>query len=164
VMLKRERATDQTWIYFPGKDIPFGRLHEPTNWSAAMAPPGCTLLVTERFCFRGDASWNAADADLIDSTVEHLAKLGFIHRHEVHDAVVLRIPSAYPLFDVGYQEHSQVLYDYLERFENLQLAGRGGRFCYFNMDQAIASGFAAAEELLRRDTEMGAAVAIGGTR
>ncbi|MEK7738047.1 MAG: FAD-dependent oxidoreductase, partial [Pseudomonadota bacterium] len=32
VMLKRERATDQTWIYFPGKDIPFGRLHEPTNW------------------------------------------------------------------------------------------------------------------------------------
>jgi protoporphyrinogen oxidase len=164
VMLKRERATDQTWIYFPGKDIPFGRLHEPTNWSAAMAPPGCTLLVTERFCFRGDASWNAADADLIDSTVEQLAKLGFIHRREVCDAVVLRIPSAYPLFEVGYQEHSLVLCDYLERFENLQLAGRGGRFRYFNMDQTIASGLAAAEELLRRDIETRAANAIGGTR
>lgn len=164
VMLKRERATDQTWIYFPGKDIPFGRLHEPTNWSAAMAPPGCTLLVTERFCFRGDATWNAADAELIDSTVEQLAKLGFIHRNEVHDAVVVRIPSAYPLFEVGYQEHSRVLCDYLERFENLQLAGRGGRFCYFNMDQAIASGFAAAEELLGRNTETRTAVAIGGTR
>ena len=62
VMLDRDRATDQTWIYFPGKDVPFGRLHEPTNWSAAMAPPGRTLLVTERFCFRGDATWNAADA------------------------------------------------------------------------------------------------------
>lgn len=164
VMLKRERATDQTWIYFPGKDIPFGRLHEPTNWSAAMAPPGCTLLVTERFCLRGDATWNATDAELIDSTVEHLVKLGFIQRHEVHDGVVIRVAAAYPLFDVGYQEHVQVLCDYLERFENLQLAGRSGRFSYFNMDQTIASGLAGAEELLRRDTETRAAVAIGGKR
>ena len=96
--------------------------------------------------------------------MEHLVKLGFIHRREVCDAVVLRIPSAYPLFEVGYQEHSQILCDYLERFENLQLAGRGGRFCYFNMDQTIASGLAAAEELLRRDTETRAAIAVGGTR
>jgi protoporphyrinogen oxidase len=164
VMLKRERATDQTWIYFPGKDIPFGRLHEPTNWSAAMAPPGCTLLVTERFCFRGDATWNSTDADLIDSTVEHLVKLGFIHRSEVHDGVVVRISAAYPLFDVGYQEHVQVLCDYLERFDNLMLAGRSGRFRYFNMDQTIASGLTAAQELLGRDIEMGSAVGIGGAR
>ena len=52
VVLDRERATDRTWIYFPENDIPFGRLHEPKNWSAAMAPPGATLLVTERFVSR----------------------------------------------------------------------------------------------------------------
>lgn len=164
VMLKRERTTGLSWIYFPGKDIPFGRLHEPTNWSTAMAPPGCTLLVTERFCFRGDATWNAADGELIDSTVEHLAKLGFIHRHEVHGGMVVRIPSAYPLFEVGHQERSQILCAYLARFENLQLAGRGGRFRYFNMDQSIASGLAAAEELLTCDTGLSANVAIGGVR
>ena len=162
VMLDRDRATDQTWIYFPGKDIPFGRLHEPTNWSAAMAPPGHTLLVTERFCFRGDATWNAADAELIETTVQHLEKLGFIRRHEVRDGMVVRIPAAYPLFEVGYQERSRILCDYLERFENLQVAGRGGLFRYYNMDQAIASGLAAAEALLGRDTEMRAAVAVGG--
>ena len=162
VMLERERATDQTWIYFPGKDIPFGRLHEPTNWSAAMAPPGHTLLVTERFCFRGDATWNASDAELIETTVQHLEKLGFIRRHEVCDGRVVRIPAAYPLFDVGYLEHSQILAEYLERFENLQLAGRGGLFRYYNMDQAIASGLAAAQALLERDMQMGAAVAAGG--
>ncbi len=162
VMLDRERATDQTWIYFPGKDIPFGRLHEPTNWSAAMAPPGRTLLVTERFCFRGDATWNASDAELIETTVQHLEKLGFIRRREVHDGMVVRIPAAYPLFEVGYQERSQVLRDYLERFENLQVAGRGGRFRYYNMDQAIASGLAAAQALLGRDTAKCATVALGG--
>jgi protoporphyrinogen oxidase len=160
VMLERERATDQTWIYFPGMDIPFGRLHEPTNWSAAMAPPGCTLLVTERFCFRGDATWNASDAELIETTVYHLEKLGFIRRREVLDGMVVRIPAAYPLFEVGFQERSQILCDYLERFDNLQVAGRGGLFRYYNMDQAISSGLAAAEALHARDARV-PAVAVG---
>ena len=162
VMLRRERATDQTWIYFPGKDIPFGRLHEPTNWSVAMAPPGHTLLVTERFCFRGDATWNAADAELIDTSVHHLEQLGFIRRCEVFDGMVVRIPAAYPLFEVGYQEHSRILCGYLARFENLQVAGRGGLFRYYNMDQAISSGLAAAEAQLARDRCMPAASASGG--
>ncbi|MFH1603660.1 MAG: FAD-dependent oxidoreductase [Pseudomonadota bacterium] len=164
VMFERERATDQTWIYFPGKDIPFGRLHEPTNWSAAMAPPGCTLLVTERFCFRGDASWNASDAELIETTVHHLETLGFIRRQEVRDGMVVRIPAAYPLFEVGYQERTQILCDYLGRFDNMQLAGRSGLFRYYNMDQAIASGLAAAEAQLVRNTPMPAAAAVGGVR
>ena len=162
VMLDRERATDQTWIYFPGKDIPFGRLHEPTNWSTAMAPPGRTLLVTERFCFRGDATWNASDAELIETTVHHLEKLGFIRRPEARDGMVVRIPAAYPLFEVGYREHSRFLCEYLRRFENLQVAGRGGLFRYYNMDHAIASGLAAAEVLLERDAATPAAVAVGG--
>jgi len=94
--------------------------------------------------------------------VHHLEQLGFIRRHEAHDGMVVRIPAAYPLFEVGYQERSQILCDYLERFENLQVAGRGGRFRYYNMDQAIASGLAAAQALLGRDTAMRAAVAVGG--
>lgn len=150
VMLARARATDQTWIYFPEKAVPFGRLHEPTNWSAEMAPAGCTLLVTERFCFRGDATWNASDAELVESTVMHLERLGFVRRAEVRDSAVVRIPAAYPLFEVGHQARSQVLCDYLARFENLRLAGRGGMFRYYNMDHAMASGLDAADAVLRR--------------
>jgi protoporphyrinogen oxidase len=47
VMVNRERVTDQTWIYIPEKKIPFGRIHEPKNWSVDMAPPGKTLMVIE---------------------------------------------------------------------------------------------------------------------
>ena len=140
VMLGRERVTDQTWIYFPGKDIPFGRLHEPTNWSAAMAPPGRTAR-DRALLFRGDAAWNAAAADLIETTVTHLERLGLLRAPKIAMApVVRRIPTAYPLFEVGYQARTQVLCDYLARFENLQLAGRGGTFRYYNMDHAMASG------------------------
>jgi UDP-galactopyranose mutase len=75
--------------------------------------------------------------------------------------MVVRIPAAYPLFEVGFQERSQILCDYLERFNNLQVAGRGGLFRYYNMDQAISSGLAAAEAQIARDTRMPTAVAVG---
>lgn len=32
VMLDRERITDNTWIYLPEKDVPIGRIHEPSNF------------------------------------------------------------------------------------------------------------------------------------
>ena len=150
VMLDRPRVTDQTWIYVPDPEVPFGRLHEPTNWSERMAPPGQTLLVTEHFCCRGDATWRARDEDLAERTVAHLARLGFISRREVIASAVVRVPRAYPLFEVGYREHHERICAYLGRFRNLEIAGRGGTFKYLNMDHAIAAGIDAAERILGR--------------
>ncbi len=148
VMLDRERATDQSWIYFPDRRIPFGRIHEPTNWSPCMAPSGRTLLVAELFCFRGDGTWSASDEELADRTVDGLRDLGIASRHEVLDVAVLRIPNAYPLFEVGYEQHREAVFAYLRRFENLVLAGRGGTFSYLNMDHAMSAGLEAAGRIL----------------
>lgn len=153
VMLNRPRATDLTWIYFPEKHIPFGRVHEPTNWSPHLAPPGTTVLVAEHFCCRGDATWGTRDEDLVAATAAQLAQLGFIRREEVIDGVALRIPAAYPLFEVGYQGRCDTLLAYLDRFPNLHLAGRGGMFRYYNMDAAIESGLSAAETVLQREPQ-----------
>jgi protoporphyrinogen oxidase len=153
VMLDRERATDQSWIYFPERRIPFGRIHEPTNWSAGMAPKGGTLLVAEQFCFRGDDTWKASDQELADGAIRTLQGLGIISGKEVLESTVLRIPKAYPLFEVGYQEHCRTLLGHLRKFRNLFPAGRGGTFSYYNMDQAMASGMAAAERILRASSE-----------
>ncbi|MBI2226303.1 MAG: hypothetical protein HYU44_15450 [Betaproteobacteria bacterium] len=153
VMLNRPRATDLTWIYFPEKHIAFGRVHEPANWSADMAPPGTTILVAEHFCCRGDATWSTRDEDLISTTVAQLEQLGFIRREEVTDGIALRIPAAYPLFEVGYQDRCDTVLAYLDRFPNLHLAGRGGMFRYYNMDRAIESGFSAAETILQRASQ-----------
>jgi UDP-galactopyranose mutase len=60
------------------------------------------------------------------------------------------LPHAYPVFEVGYAEHLNVITDYLNRFENLQLVGRTGAFGYLNMDHALASGIQGAEHILRR--------------
>ncbi len=153
IMVDRERVTDQTWIYIPEKRIPFGRIHEPTNWSRSMAPPGKTLIVTEHFCFRGDATWKASDEELSESTIASLVDLRLINRQEVSDRVVVRIPCAYPLFEVGYAEHYRTICGYLSRYRNLHAIGRGGLFKYYNMDHAIESGMTAAEEIVLKNVQ-----------
>jgi protoporphyrinogen oxidase len=153
VMLDRERATDQSWMYFPERRVPFGRIHEPTNWSERMAPPGTTLLVAEQFCFRGDATWNASDRELADRTVHALHGLGLASPREVLGSAVVRVPRAYPLFEVGYREHLHTVAAHLRRFRNLFPAGRGGTFAYHNMDHALASGREAAARILALEPE-----------
>lgn len=150
VMVDRERVTDQTWMYTPDRRVPFSRIHEPTNWSARMAPAGQTLLVTEHFCFRGDETWKARDEELSGITIAHLERLGFIRLPEVIDSVVVRVPKAYPLFEVGYRAHYDRICAYLNQFGNLQTTGRSGTFAYLNMDHAIASGIDAGERILTR--------------
>jgi protoporphyrinogen oxidase len=153
VMVARKRVTDLTWIYIPEQRIPFGRIHEPTNWSEEMAPEGKTAVVAEYFSFRGDGIWKTDDRKLIDLTAEHLECLGFISRREVLGGVVVRVPGAYPLFDVGYRDACDELYDYLGRFGNLHLAGRSGMFRYYNMDHAVESGIRTAEKIVGKEVK-----------
>lgn len=155
VMIDRERVTDQTWIYIPEKKIPFGRIHEPTNWSRKMAPPGKTLLVAEFFSFNGDAMWSKSDRELAAITVSNLENLGFLKRHEVLDSSIVRVPRAYPLFEIGYRELCDEIHDYLDKFNNLHIAGRSGMFRYYNMDHAIESGITTAEGLIASNGNAG---------
>ena len=153
VMVDKKRVTDQTWIYIPEEKIPFGRIHEPTNWSEKMAPEGKTLLVIEYFSFKGDRIWSDTDSHLVETTVKHLEKLGFLKSRDVCDSLVVRVPKAYPLFEVGYRELCEELYAYLGQFRNLHVVGRSGMFRYYNMDHAIESGIKAAEAVMGREME-----------
>ncbi|HAM50401.1 MAG TPA: FAD-dependent oxidoreductase [Nitrospiraceae bacterium] len=155
IMIDRRRVTDQTWIYVPERNMPFGRIHEPTNWSEEMAPEGKTIMVMEFFSFRGDRIWNESDEGLVDLTVANLEQLGFIASNEVIDSAVVRVPKAYPLFEVGYRNICREIHQYLSRFKNLHITGRGGMFRYYNMDHAIESGVGSAERVLKKAARVG---------
>ena len=149
LFVNKKSMTDLTWMYFPGNDIPFGRIHEPKNWSSDLAPSGNSHIIAEYFCNSGDATWQSPDDTIVDSTTYHLQKLGFFEKNDVIDSCVLRIPYAYPVFDLHYQKHLKVITDFLDGFDNLQLIGRSGMFSYLNMDQAMESGIMAAERVMR---------------
>ena len=144
IAVDKPEVTNLSWIYIPDKDIPFGRIHEPKVWSSAMAPEGKSLLVVEYFCFRNEGVWLNTDEELIETSVKGLEGLGFLKANEVFRGWVLRVPGAYPLFEIGYEEKTKILLDYLAGFDNLTVAGRAGKFAYLNMDHAIAAGLEAA--------------------
>ena len=155
VMINRKKATDQTWIYIPEQKIPFGRLHEPTNWSEKMAPEGKTIIVAEFFSFKGEGLWSKSDEELTTITVENLENMGFVKKHEVIGSSIVRVPNAYPLFEVGYKERCDEIYEYLGRFKNLHITGRSGMFRYYNMDHAIESGIKTAERIIKKMQDTG---------
>lgn len=148
LMLNREQVTADTWLYIHDPDIAFARIHEPKNWSPAMAPEGTTSLVCELFCDRGDAFWTAPDEALIELAVKDLESLGFFDRREVIDGFVVRAVRAYPTYTLGYQRHLDVLKRYLRGFDNLQIVGRYGTFRYNNSDHSVETGILAARNLL----------------
>ena len=161
IMLNRERVTDLTWMYLPGKDIPLGRIHEPKNWSPRMAPEGKTHIVAEYFCFKDDRIWNSSDEELTEMTVQQLEKLGFIDKKEVIDSCIVKVPKAYPLYEVGYTEYYSRILEYLKNFKNLHIIGRTGMFQYLNMDGAIESGIEIAEDILKKSPQKKDAFPIG---
>lgn len=150
VRFDRPPITDDTWIYIPERSIIFGRIHEPTNWSPEMSPPGKTSLVFEFWCNQGDAVWNMPDDIMIELTIKDFVKLHLAPGAERHvvGGTVVRCSKAYPMYVIGYERPLVVIKDYLSRFTNLTLIGRYGTFMYNNMDHAIETGIRAAENVL----------------
>jgi len=150
LMLRRPRVTPDTWLYVHDRNILFGRLHEPKNWSPAMVPGDAyTSIVAEYFCSFGDAIWQRSDDALVEQTVGHLADdLRFIARDEVIGGFCVRAPRAYPSYVLGYDRPLAVVKQFVSQFTNLQIIGRYGTFRYNNTDHSIETGLLAAKNIL----------------
>lgn len=150
LMLKKRQVTPDTWLYVHDRNILFGRLHEPKNWSPAMVPSDeFTSLVVEYFCSYGDHIWTMTEEELVDRTVQHLVEdLEFITPDEVIGGFTIRAPRAYPAYVIGYQEPLNRIKAFIGDIDNLQIIGRYGTFRYNNTDHAIETGLLAAKNIL----------------
>jgi protoporphyrinogen oxidase len=144
---KGETLTPESWIYFPDTDIPFGRIHEPKNWSRHMCRKGESSVVLEFFCDKDDDIWNTDDDSLFNKGKEGLKKVGLLKDQEITGYKVVRIEKCYPMYKMGYQEHVRVIKDFLSRFDNLICIGRNGTFKYLNIDHVIEQGIKCAENI-----------------
>ncbi len=136
------------WIYFPDRAIPFGRISEMRNFSAAMSPPGKTSLFVEYFCWTGDDVWMVDRQALTDRTVQILSDLGFIRPEQVRRSYLLRASDVYPVYDLEYPERLARVKGWLDGLENLHYIGRPGRFRYNNQDHSLEMGILAGRGIL----------------
>jgi protoporphyrinogen oxidase len=146
--LKRDKVSNDSWTYFPEKKLIFGRTHEPKNWSPEMVPgPEFTSLVVEIFSTRGEPVWEMTDQEIVSRVVEQMHEIGWIRRTDLHKSWVQRIPFAYPVYRVGYEEKLQQVRDYLGQWSGLHLVGRTGSFRYMNSDGVVEDVFRFMSEL-----------------
>jgi protoporphyrinogen oxidase len=150
--LNKPHVVPDQWIYFPDKEIPFGRIMEPRNFSPLLCPEGKTSLLLEFFCWQNDEIWCAETNKLLEISIPWLEKFNFINRKDVINAYLHREKYAYPLYDLAYAQHEKVVKDYLKSFTNLTCIGRSGIFKYNNQDHAIEMGLLAARSIIDNKT------------
>jgi protoporphyrinogen oxidase len=146
--LKRKQVSRDSWTYFPSKKLVFGRTHEPRNWSSEMVPnANVTSLAVEIFSSRGEAVWQLPDGAILELVAEQMSRIGWIARSDIFKWWVLRVPFAYPVYRVGYEDKLRQVKEYLGRWPHLHLVGRTGSFKYMNSDGVIEDVFRFLAEL-----------------
>lgn len=146
--LDKPHVTQDNWIYFPNKEIPFGRVSEMKNFSADMAPADKTSLFIEFFAFETDPIWSMSKEQVLELVLPYFEEFGFFRREEVRNAYLGRRRFVYPVYDMDYPENLEIIKRYLDGIENLHYIGRPGRFKYTNQDHSLEMGIVACRSLL----------------
>ena len=156
IALNKKQVSKDSWTYFPLKHLTFGRTHEPKNWSKEMVPSDeYTSLAVEIFSSRGEPIWEMSDEGILDRVIAEMNDIGWINKSEVHKSWVLRVPYAYPVYRIGYQQKLRAVRNYLARWRNIHLVGRTGAFTYMNSDGVIEDVFRFLEEVFTVEEESG---------
>jgi hypothetical protein len=148
IVNKRDVFPDN-WIYIHDQNVKLGRVQNFKNWSPYMIPdPEKTCLGLEYFCFEGDDLWSMPDQKLIDLGKKELETLDLVRANDVVDGTVVRMPKAYPVYDSNYKEMLQIVRQFIDKINNLQLVGRNGMHRYNNQDHSMLTAIYAKENIL----------------
>lgn len=136
------------WIYIQESDVKIGRLQIFNNWSPGMVQDKNKIWIgLEYFCNEGDPLWTLPDDDLKILGASELSKVGLIDKSDVEDAVVIRMPKAYPAYFGSYDDFEQIR-KYLDTFQNLFLIGRNGMHRYNNQDHSMLTAKVAVDNIV----------------
>ena len=138
--LNRDTFSPNASLYFPSEEFPFTRLYEPKNRSSEMAPQGQTVIVLELPCYNDDAVWNMSETALQTEVWEALQRVKPLFPEEVIHYQTYKLPFAYPVLEVGFEERVTRLVRYFETFENLYMTGRSSLFRYLHLHDLFKAG------------------------
>jgi protoporphyrinogen oxidase len=140
--------TPDMWIYIQEKDVKIGRLQIFNNWSPYLVKDykNTVWIGLEYFCSENDSLWNMEEDDFIGFAINELEKINIIHKENVVDRCMVKIPKAYPAYFGSYNKFN-LIRNFTDEFENLFLVGRNGMHKYNNMDHSMLTAMAAVENI-----------------
>lgn len=144
-----EDFSPHTWQYVSDFDLLPTRIQEPKRRSPSMSPKGKSSIMLEIPCNKGDKIWDMNEDELLEIVKKDLNKLKFDIEDKIVDYFSFTTEHAYTLMDVEYNEKRDKTITYLNKFENLIMAGRQGTYRYIFLDTAMETGLMAAQKLLK---------------
>ena len=116
-------------------------MSEQKNVSPSMVPADRTVLCIELSCWRDEPMWNASDEEVYRIALADLMKMGYgVTEAEVEDYHVTDIPTAYPVYELNFEEHLIPVLEGVHAVPNLLTLGRHGLFLNNSMDDNVLLG------------------------
>lgn len=137
----KEKVMDYQCIYFTENDRSFRRITEFKNLDRRMTPEGKTSLCIEITCFEGDQICQMGKEDVFKMVTDELERDGYLKTQDIEDYHLLKIPFAYPVYDIPYSNVLQSIIRYLKGLRNVVSIGRQGLFFYNAMNSSILMSY-----------------------
>ena len=154
IALKRPRMTDYHWVYLLDEHFRVNRLSEQKNVSPHMVPDDSTVLCIELSLWRDEALWEASDEDIYRLALRDLMKMGYdVTEDEVIEYHITDIPTAYPVYELNFEDHLIPVLEGVHAVPNLLTLGRHGLFLNNSMDDNVLLGMKIAEHIEARGTD-----------
>jgi protoporphyrinogen oxidase len=150
VLIARDEGSfADNWIYIQDPGVKVGRIQNFKSWSPEMVPdPSQIAYGCEYFCQAGDGLWQSPDSELIALATREMGSIGLLREGSVNDAVVVRQPKAYPVYDFEYTRHVEVIRQELAKYPGLHVVGRNGMHKYNNQDHSMMTAMLCARNIL----------------
>lgn len=148
VLCDVSQVRPDSWLYFPEEDVIFTRIYEVDNFDRQNVPEGLSCLCVEVPCRKGDRIWSMTDREIAEKVKEDLTEVDLGPPQRWIDTITVRLEDVYPIYYRNYREPLKEINEWLATTKNLLSTGRGGAFCYNNIDHSIDMGRLAGEYLL----------------
>ncbi|HMZ58590.1 MAG TPA: NAD(P)-binding protein [Leptospiraceae bacterium] len=137
-----DKISDNHWFYLLENNFASNRVTEQKNLSPETIESGKTVLSFEVTCHLGDETWQKSDKELIDLVIKDCEGINFLQDKipKISDTLVKRVPNVYEIYYKQFDSHANLLFSYLNEFENFVTVGRRGLFLQGDMHQAVEMG------------------------
>jgi protoporphyrinogen oxidase len=151
VVLKRKQLTDYHWVYLLDGHFRVNRMSEQKNVSAEMVPDDRTILCIELSCWRDEPAWNASPEEVYRIALRDMMQMGYgVTESEVEDYFVTDIATAYPVYEINFEDHLIPVLEGVHEVPNLLTIGRHGLFLNNSMDDNVLLGMKVADQIADR--------------
>jgi protoporphyrinogen oxidase len=154
IALKRPQLTDYHWVYLLDEQFRVNRMSEQKNVSPDMVPADRTILCIELSLWKDEPLWNASDEEIYKIALRDLMKMGYgVTESEVDAYYVTQIPTAYPVYELNFEDHLIPVLEGVHEVRNLMTLGRHGLFLNNSMDDNVGLGFQIADHIDRQGAD-----------